>query len=246
MSPFTLTIGAMLAAAAPADLNLKIVVEGYGEVQTPPTVARFSYEIRGEGQSSDEALKELVARASKVEASLLVVDPALQPKSGNLSVVGVRGTDCKAERYEDAPRLSTGSCAIVGYLAKQSFTALTAKVGDVGTMVGLAGRNGATEPEMTGFDLADSKSAKNQAIAGALADARAKAEAIARGSGVALGSMTTASLDGAREDGDEAIVVTGSRMVRPDLNAPSPVTVTLAPKAIETSARVTVTYAIQR
>lgn len=113
-------------------------------------------------------------------------------------------------------------------------------------MVGLAGRNGATEPEMTGFDLCDSKLAKNKAIAAALADARVKAEAIARSSSVALGSMITASLDGAREDGDEAIVVTGSRIVRLDQDAPAPVTITLAPKAIETSARVTVTYAIQR
>ena len=131
-------------------------------------------------------------------------------------------------------------------MAKQTFTASTEKVGDVGTMVGLAGRNGATEPEMMGFDLSDSKPAKNRAIATALADARAKAEAMARGSGVALGPMITASLDGAREDGDEAIVVTGSRLVRPELDAPTPVTVTVAPKAIETSARVTVTYAVQR
>lgn len=246
MGVFSFAVGALLAASTPAESIPRIVVEGYGEVRTPPNVARFAYEVRGEGKSSDEALKALVAKATRIESSLLTIDSAVQPKSGNLNIVGVRGTDCKTERYDDTPRLSAGPCAIVGFLATQSFTALTERVSDVGTMVGLAGRNGATEPEMTGFVLADSKPAKSQAIAVALADARAKAEAIARGTGVTLGSMLSTSLDGAREDGDEAIVVTGSRMVRPELDAPTPVTVTLAPKAIETSARVTVTYAVQR
>jgi len=244
MSMIFLLAAEMLQAAV--EQPPRIVVNGYGEVQTPPNIARFSYEVRGEGRTSDDALKALVATAARVENGLLALDPAIQPKSGNLSVVGVRGSDCKIERYDDTPRLSTGSCAVVGYLAKQTYSARTEKVADVGTMVGFAGRNGASEPEMTGFELADTRPAKDKAIAAALADARAKAEALARGSGVALGPMITASLDGARDEEDEAIVVTGSRLVRPELDAPKPVTVSVAPRPIETNARVTVTYAVQR
>lgn len=244
MSVIFVLAAAMLQVAP--DAPPRIVVEGNGTVKTPPNIATITYSVRGEGKTNDEALKAMVATVARIEGSLVTIDPDVQPKSGNLSVVGVRGADCKIERYDDTPRLSTGSCAIVGFLAKQSYSVLTAKVSDVGTMVGLAGRNGATEPEMNGFDLSDSSPAKNLAIAAALADARAKAEAIARGSGLALGQMISASLDGAREDGDDAIVVTGSRLVRPELDAPTPVTVVIAPKEIETTARVTVTYAVQR
>jgi uncharacterized protein YggE len=241
-------IGMALATAAPAADPPRIVVNGYGNVKTPPNVATITYDVVGEGKSSDEALKALVAIAARVEQRLLTLDPDIQPKSSTLSVVGVRGTDCKTNDYDedDHPKLSSGVCAIAGYVAKQGYSAKTQRIADVGTMVGLAGRNGAKRPEINSFDIADTKAAKNRAIAAALADARSKAEAVAQGSGVGLGAMVAVQLDGAsNRDLDEAIVVTGSRLVRPEIDAPAPITVKMSPRPIDTSASVTVTYSIE-
>jgi len=244
----SVVLGMVLAAVAPevTDTSPKVTVNGYASVKTPPNIAHLSYEIVGEGKTSDDALKALVATAGRVQRGLLSLDPDIQPKSSTLGIVGVRGSDCKTDEYDedDHPKLSTGACAIAGYVAKQSFSAATQRIADVGTMIGLAGRNGAKTPEISNFDIMDSKAAKNQAIAAALADARSKAEAVAQGSGRRLGDITNVQLDGA-QDTDEAIVVTGSRLVRPELDAPAPIRVDMAPRPIDTSARVTVTYAIQ-
>lgn len=249
MGAMALMAAAMLQAAA-VELPSRIVVAGLGEVKSAPNIARFSYEIRGEGKTSDDALRALVATAARVHGALLSIDPKVEPKSDSLSVVGVRGAGCNTEDFDETPRLSTGACAIVGYVASQNYTATTERFADAGTMVGLAGRNGATEPRIRAFDIADRRSAKSQAIAAALANARSKAEAVALGSGVALGPMISATLDGA-QDGlivvqDEEFQLTGSRVRREGIISGTPVTVTLAPSAIETNARVTVTYSIQR
>lgn len=245
MSVIFLIAGAMLQTATPAEAAPRIIVEGNGNVKTPPNLAIIAYEVRGEGKTNDEALRALVATAAKIENGLRSMDPTVAPKVGDLTVTTVRGEDCKAGRYNDGPKLSTGACAIVGYVAGQNFTATTTKITDAGTMVGLAGRNGATGPQISKFDIADPKPAKNQAIAAALADARTKAQAMAQGSGLTLGPMISATLDSARDfDLDGTVTVETLLNELPQLTAPSPVRVVVAPTEIETSARVTVAYAI--
>jgi uncharacterized protein YggE len=110
-------------------------------------------------------------------------------------------------------------------------------------MVGLAGREGAFDPKIESFGLADDSRARKQAIAAALTDARAKAEAIASGSNARLGPVLSVSLDGASDDramSAQDIVVSGSRIRMQN----APVTVKVDPGPVETTARVTVTYAI--
>lgn len=237
----------VLAAAmlqAPPDAPPRIVVEGNGTVKTPPNIATITYSVRGEGKTNDEALKALVATAAKVENGLRAMDSTIAPKVGDLTISAVRGEDCKMEGYNATPKLSTGACAIAGYLATQNFTAKTGRVKDAGTMVGIAGRNGATNPGISRFDITDRVSAKNQAIAAALADARVKAQAVAQGSGVALGPMVSASLDSAR---DRDFELDGTVTVETLLNElPQAIPVKVAPEDIHTTARVTVTYGVQQ
>jgi uncharacterized protein len=246
MSMFALMAATMLQAQA-VDQPPRIVVEGSGTVKSPPDIAMIDYEVRGEGKTNDDALKSLVATADRVAKALKSIDPSLAPKVGNLKVSAVRGAECKMDRYDRTAQLSTGECAVVGYVAIQNFIVVTPKVTEVATMVGLAGRNGATDPEISKFDLADPKPAKNQAIAAALADARAKAQAVAQGSGLVLGPMIVATLDSARDfDLNGTVTVETLLNELPQVMAPSPVTVVVAPKDIETTAKVIVTYAVQR
>jgi len=222
-----------------------IVVDGYGEVKTMPDVATVTYTLRGEGQTSDDAVRAMVAMGTRIEASLGRVDPTAEPRSDKVQVTPVKPGDCKESGSdEDAPQLSTGSCAIVGYVAKQDITVRTSDVKDAGAMVGLAGRGGAYEAQISSFDLRDPKPMQRQAIASALADAESKAEAIAAGSHLALGPILHVSTN---SPGAQAVVVTGVRRNAPPapVEAP-PVAVNLTPEPISTTANVTVTYSIAR
>jgi uncharacterized protein len=224
----------------------RIVVEGYGSAKSPANVARLSYDVQGEGKTSDQAVSDLVARSASVESALRSMDASITLHSDAMRVQTVRGNDCKdEERYDESVRLSTGPCAIAGYVAKQDFTVRTSRITEAGTMVGLAGRQGAFDPKIDSFGLTDDRTARREAIAIALADARAKAEAIAAGSNGHVGQLLSASLDGASEVrimGQDEISVSGTRIRMQNV----PITVKVDPGPAETTARVTVTYVMIR
>jgi uncharacterized protein YggE len=251
-SPVALTYLWLLAAASAqtqfpvaSSQEPRIAVEGYASVKTPPNLSNISFDVRGEGRSSDEAIAALAARTAAVERSLRSIDPALEMHSESVRVQPVRGNECKEDRYDETVHLSTGECAVQGYVASQDFSLRTARVADAGTMVGLAGRRGAYDPRIRSFGLTSTDEPKRRAIAAGLADARDKAQAIAAASGARLGSVLSVSLDGARE---EEIVVTGTRIGAPPPAAErdGPVSVLINPEPVQTSARVVVTYAILR
>ena len=235
---------AATGAAAQTEEAPRIIVEGNGTVDTKAELATIRYGLRGEGKTSNEAVAALAAVADRVQAALRSVDPELEPLVDAVVVTEVRAATCKSRDYDEEPRLSTGPCAIIGYLATQRLTAQTRKVADAGTMVGAAGSAGAVNPEIDDFDLVDYESARKRAIAAALANAAVKARAIADGSGVRLGPVMSVSLDGAREN--HLIVVTGSRRSPPAEPQRDIIRMDITPKPISTTAQVTVSYGIQR
>ena len=244
----TLLLAALAAQPVIAvnEPNARIVVAGAGSVKTPPDVARLAFDVKGEGKTSDQAVTELVAKSAAIERALKAVDPALELHSERMKVSAVRGKDCDADDYDDGGPLSTGACAIIGYITTQDFDVRTSRVGDAGTMVGLASRLGASEPRIAAFDLSDDSEPRRQAIAVALRNARARAEAVATGSSARLGPVILVSVDGAE---DEELVPAGSARAEPGPPAPPPpppIAVKVEPEPVETTASVKVTYAIAR
>jgi uncharacterized protein YggE len=241
---FASTIAASAVAQTPGQ-QPSIIVDGYGEVKTMPDVATISYTLRGEGRSSDEAVKAMVAMGARIEASLRSVDPAAEQRTSKVEISGIKKPDCK-ERDYGPEQLSTGDCAIVGYVATQAVTIKTAKVTEAGTLVGLAARDGSYDAGVSSFGLQDPRTARQQAIGIAIQDAASKAAAVAAGSRLTLGPIVTVSTSG-RPQGQE-IVVTGNRLPQANLSVavPPPVNVKLTPEPIVTTANVTVTYAIAR
>lgn len=212
--------------------------------KSPPDLATLSFEIEGESASSQTALKELGAKAARVEAALRRIDPELSLTNDRFAVRQIKGASCTEDVDEDKLRLSTGSCAVVGYRIAQRFEIKTGHVLDAGTMVGVATREGAREPSVQGLSLADPAAAKARAIALAIKDARSKAAALADGGGVALGPIVSFQLDGAR---NQDVVVTGYRK-RPPAPASErdDVPVVFRPEPVATNAEVTATFAIGR
>ena len=220
----------------------RIDVSGYGEVKYMPDIATIAYTIRGEGQTSDDAVRAMTASAERIRAAIRVVDAAAEPKTNAVSIAEVRSTDCKEQSY-GPPQLSTGACAISGYVATQSVTLRTSAVKESGTLVGLVGRAGGMNPRIESFTVRDSRPQQQQAIAAALADAASKATAIAAASHVQLGSILNVT-SGPRNDAQQ-IVLTGS-LVRASAPPPPPppVPVNVVPELLTTSSFVTVVYSI--
>lgn len=223
---------------------------GFGEVKTMPDVATITYTLRGEGATSDEAVREMVSAGNRIEAALYRLDTAAEPKTDDVRVKPVKASTCKDRDYDSDDQLSKGACAIVGYIATQVVTIRTNKTMDAGTMVGLLGRGGAYNARITGFELSDPRPAKTQAIAIALADAQSKAAAVAAGSRVNLGPILTVSMVGPLDVLSSQEVKLAGTVRRADLvnslpqSFATPVTVTLTPEPISTAATITVTYAI--
>lgn len=239
----TLAAGPALAADDPSP---RIVVSGTASVNTPPDRAILEYGLHGEGATTDEAVAALAAKRKAVEAGLAAMAAQISPRATQIAIAEVRGSQCGRQSY-GAPRLAVGDCAIVGYAADLSMEVRTSAVKEAGTIVGLIGRLGGTNPRLARFALSDDGAPQARALAAALAQARRQAEAIAAGAKVALGRLLSVSNAGyGMQPSGEDIIVTASAVAPPPPPppAPPPIEVTLTPRPIETQARVTVVYAI--
>lgn len=246
------SVAAVQAASPAPQAGFKLVpvpariqVTGYGEVKYMPDIATITYTVRGEGATSDDAVRAMTASAARIEAALGAIDRAAEPRTSDVNIAQVKSDDCKEQQY-GRPQLSTGACAIEGYVATQSVTLRTSAVNDSGTMVGVVGRAGGQNPRIESFTVRDSRPQQQQAIAAALVDAASKATAMATASHVRLGLIL--SIDsGPRNDAQE-VVVSGRRL--PVAGAPPPppppVPVKLTPELLTTNSYVTVTYEIDQ
>ncbi len=195
--------------------------------------------MRGEGQTAETAVRALVERRASIEATLA---GKAQVRTGRLAVSAARDKACDGQdEDDDRPRLSSGACAIRGYIATLDMTARVKDVGQAGTLLGDIARRGATEPSLGSFELANLAAAKRAAVADAVRDARGQAEAIAEASRVVLGRIRRVEDQRTGSGGEQDIVVTANRA--PASLAES-IAVRLAPEPIETMATLIVEFEV--
>ncbi len=249
----TLGLGVVVACALPQSVlaqdQAHIFVSASATVKTPPDRAVITYDLRGEGATSDEALEKLNAVADTTErATSGFLGKPVTLETGTLSIRPVRGDKCEMTNYGPA-HLSQGDCAILGYAAEVDVTLRTDRVEDAGTLAGLIGRAGGLEPQIARFELADESGPHTQAMRRALASAREQASQIAMGSGVKLGPVQRIQ-DGAFQDIEKDLAMhdgppAALNMAPPPVVAPPPpVGVKLTPAPIETNVQIMVSYAI--
>jgi hypothetical protein len=243
------SMAAVQASPEPPQAGFKLVpvparleITGYGEVKYMPDVATISYTIRGEGTTSDEAVRAMAQSGAKIEAALGAVDRAAEPHTTEVRIAAVKPNDCKEQQY-GPPQISVGECAIQGYVATQSVTVRTAAVKDAGTMVGLVGRAGGLSPRIDSFTVRDSRPHQQQAMAAAVADAEAKAAAMAAASHVRLGPILNIS-SGPRTDAQQIELRGALAAVPAPPPPPPPVPVKLTPEPLTTTSYITLTYEI--
>lgn len=173
-------------APSPSTIN----VTGHGKLSVLPDTANLHYWLRGEGRTADEATRAMVSAQANIEDGLRgLLGASSRITNSNLVVIEVRDSDCKAE--PGRATLSEGPCAIVGYLATSETDVATPNIAKAGTAVGLAGRLGARDARLQGFELRNTLDSQRRAMAMAAADAKAQAQLLATAAGGHLGRALT-------------------------------------------------------
>ncbi|WP_343528883.1 SIMPL domain-containing protein [Sphingomonas sp.] len=237
------------SAQTPPPAISQILVSANGVVKTPPDRATIGFTVRGEGVTSDEATAQVRDRAKAIQAGVMgMVKGAADWRASRFGIVPIRSKECDANNYGQE-RLSTGPCAILGYVATMPVTVDTSRVGDAGTLVGLVGRLGGLNASVNGFWLSDDAPARQQAMRAALANAQAQARLIAESSGGRLGPLLRVQDSDYREvDIAETLAppTAGTAPPPPPPPPPAPVAIDIKPQPIETSVRLMVAYGIER
>lgn len=235
------------AAPTSSQDGAHVRVLGIGTVKTLPDVASIGFTLRGEGDTAEAAAKALIARKAALNGGIgQIGEVKILEISGKLDIDAARSKECDggSEDFDDKTRLSTGPCAIKGYVATMPITLKLTPPDKAGTMVTQVSRLGATNASIRSFDLAEGGASKQRAVAAAMADGRAQAVAIAAASGQHLGRLLTVEDELTRQaDGSDEIIVSAMRAPPPPAQVMAPpLVIALAPEPIETVARLVLTF----
>lgn len=165
-----------------------INVRGEGEVLAKPDIGSFSFSVTGEGADGGVAQ---AASAEKINAIMAY-----------LKEQGVEEKDIKTDYYNLNPkyRYDERPCAfgmycppsepvIDGYEATQGITVKVRKLENSGALIAGVGEKGATNLSGLTFTIDDESSLKAEAREAAIADAKAKAEELAKNLNVRIVKM---------------------------------------------------------
>jgi uncharacterized protein YggE len=187
-SPSPILSAAQASEAAPAAAT--ITVMGYGSAEQAPTYAVINYSLTGEGTTQTDALAAFTTRREKVEAALkgLAGLTGIEIKSDDLSFTEMRGPKCDDDRSSET-HLSTGDCAVIGYVVSVSFKVTLRPASRQGDAISMASQYGASGLELASTGVDDMPGLRAQATAAAMRDAQDQAQKIAAAAGGRLGRI---------------------------------------------------------
>ena len=163
-----------LGRSATSSTGGTITVTGDATVDATPDRASFDFGVTTNGVTAAEALNRNSAHAHSIVTAL--------------RKAGIPGSDIQTTQVSLWPQTSSSGTQIVGYQASNSVQ-VTAALGKSGALVDAAVRAGANNVGGPNLNVADKSALYNQALKQALQDAKGKAQAIAAGAGVTLGSL---------------------------------------------------------
>jgi uncharacterized protein YggE len=171
---------ATVAAATPPDgaAEHSITVHGSGRITIKPDTATFSVGIDATANKAGAAMDQASAKMAAIIAALKakgVADADRQTTQISLNPT------YDYNNGNDRPRLT-------GYQASQSLSVKVRRIEDAGNLIDAAVDAGANQVGGISFTVDDPSSATDQARTAAVADARHRAEALARAAGVTLGA----------------------------------------------------------
>ncbi|MBV8333337.1 MAG: SIMPL domain-containing protein [Candidatus Eremiobacteraeota bacterium] len=157
---------------ARAASTTELSVSGIGSVTLAPDLATVDAAVETYAPSVTEAIGQNNRRYERIVAAL--------------SKLGIARADIALSNYsinynpkpQVLPQPPTGER--YGYTVSRQFTVKVRKIGDAGTVVDTCTSAGATGINNVAFGVADQSAARERATALAVADARARAETLAR------------------------------------------------------------------
>jgi uncharacterized protein YggE len=170
-----LRIGGASGDTPVAQPGSTITVSGVGSVTTTPNRADFGFGVTTRGATAAQAMAGNGAEMRRVIAAL--------------KVVGVPADAIQTSSISLSPLTNGDGSEIIGYSASNSVTATLSALGSAGKIVDAAVAAGANEVDGPNLTAADRSSLYRTALTAAVADARAKAEALATAGGVHLGAV---------------------------------------------------------
>ena len=183
--------GASLAAT-----QHSIVVSGAGSVSTVTDRAQCSFGVTSAGKTASAALRANAADMTKVIAAL--------------KAQGIAAGDIRTQLVSLSPRYSPNGEDIVGYTAMNSVGVTLRSLAKVGAVIDAAVDAGANQVDGPNLVRSDQSALYRQALRAAIANARAKAQAIARASGLKLCRITDVSESGGPTPVPESAKVTAA------------------------------------
>src|SRR3954447_17319294 len=170
-----LLAGVSGASTATAPLH-QIVVSGEGSVTSVPDRAQVSFGVSTVAKTASAALRGNAAEMTKVIAAV----------KGQ----GIAAPDIKTEVVSLSPRYSQNGDEIVGYEATNSVLATIRNLDKAGAVIDAAVEAGANQVNGPNLTRGDQTSLYKAALRAAIANARAKAQTIAKASGLHLRRIT--------------------------------------------------------
>ena len=168
---------------APQTETQRITVTGIGSVTAVPDLAEFSFGVERQARTAQQAFADASAAIAKVVEAL---------RRAN-----VAAADIQTQHVSVSPRYSDDGQSIVGYSASSAVAAKLTNLARAGAVIDAAVAAGANQVFGPSLSLADRTQRYQQALRNAVADARAKAQALAAASGLTLGRIEAVAEAGA-------------------------------------------------
>ena len=193
-----------------------VSVTGVGSVKAVPDQAEFSFGVETRSATAKAALAANASAMTKIIAAL--------------RDAGARDL---ATQYVSVWPISQEDGKIDGYSASNSVSATT-DIANAGDLIDAATDAGANQVSGPNMSQRDSDQVYRQALSKAIADARGRAEVLAKAAGRSLGDITTIS-----EGGGSAPIPYYEKVVADAASTP------IVPGQQETSATVSVTFELR-
>ena len=172
----------------PKDEKRTISVVGQSEVKAAPDRVIISFAVETTGARATEAAAENAKRSAAVSAAVKkLLDPSDTVSTARYSV---------EPRYESAKISESREPHIIGYVVRNEVQVESRRTDQVGALIDAAASAGANRVGNLQFTLSTRNDAMRQALEKAGADAHAQAESVAKGLGVTLKGVLSASTGG--------------------------------------------------
>jgi len=161
-----------------------ISISGTGKATAVPDLARLTIGIKTEGSAVFAAQQENASKMNKI--------------TEKIKAAGVAAEDMQTANYQINPRYDwiEGKRILRGYDVDQSLTVKIRNLEKIGDILTLASEDGANEVSGISFTIDDPEKLKQEAREKALANAKEKADTLAKIVGVKLGRIVSFTEDG--------------------------------------------------